>query len=909
MNVFIKKLVFVFLGVLLLTNPLSAAITGKIAGRITDKKTGNPLPGVNVIMVGTMSGASTDLKGYYYVINVKPGTYTVEARMMGYTRERVENVRVSANSTSHINFALSEEVIEGDVVTVVAEAISFKRDQTSSIRNISSEDLDALPVLDFDQVVNLQAGVVEGHFRGGRTGEVAYLVDGLQVTDNFEGAAKTVTVENEAIEDAEIVTGTFNAEYGKAMSGIVNTVTKEGGKRLKGSLNANLGNYYPAGDDTYIGLDAAQFNRNQDYRLSLSGPIFSQWLTLFTNVRFQDLKNHLNGIRRFNVDDYSIYSTGDQTGWVDTKNGDNKYVSLSGEKKLSLLGKLTTYISNNFKLSLLYTGNRDEWQVYNHRYKYNPDGLPTTHRKTDMLAFLLNYMPTKSMFFEVKLSYLDSYYGRYVYENPLDSRYVHDQYLTSAGPGFFTGGQNKNHEERFSKDTNAKFDITWQATQHHSLKSGLLYTLHDIDQQYHTIENEYKNSPDVYYNYWDADRQTYIYPTYKPVIYGNESVFADVYRMKPEEFSAYIQDKMEYDEMVVNLGVRLDYFDPKTNYPSNLRNPANQLRFPDNPERMSTLQKADAQYNVSPRFGISYQLSDRALLHFSYGHFFQIPPYYAYYQNNSFVIEQVNYATHTGNAQLKGQKTVQYEVGLWQQLTDQLDFEVNVYYRDIYDLLSDKVITTYNQIRYGMFTNKDYGNVKGMELKLDFKTHRIGAFLNYTLMFTRGIADNPTQTFTRAGNQADPIPRLIPLNWDQRHSLNMNVRYMANNFVASLIGEYNSGTRYTWTPLQESRLYRVNLYPNNSVKPATINFDLYTYYTIPLTSDLKLKLSLLVQNLLDTRNAVFVNGNTGEANESIVRDVHLMTHRSLFNDYYDVIFNPAAYSPPRYIQFGLGIVF
>ncbi len=908
MGKLMKYFLLFFLGLILINIPLSAATTGKIAGRVTDEKTGKGLPGVNVIVSGTGLGASANADGYYFIINMQPGSYIVECSMIGYARQKAENIRVSANSTTNIDFLLNEEVIEGEVVVVTANAMSFKRDQVSSKQSVSSEDLAALPVLDFEQVVNLQAGVVDGHFRGGRSSEVAYLVDGMQVTDNFSGGEKNVSIENEAIEDAEIITGTFNAEYGKAMSGIVNTVVKEGGQQYKGHLNLNLGNYYPIGDD-YIGLEPAQINRNQDYRFSFSGPLLSKSITFFTNVRYQDLKNHLNGINRFNVDDYSVYGSSDSSEWIDTHNGDDEYVSLSGSKKISFLGKLTAKVPSDFKMSLLYTRNLNDFQVYSHRYKYNPNGLPTSHRNSDMLALMLNYMPKPTMFMEGKISYLNSYYGSYVYEDALDSRYVHDQYFTSSGSGFLTGGQNKNHAERFTKTLNAKFDITWQATQHHSFKTGVLYTKHDIDQQLHSIENEYKSSQDLYSNYFDVDRNTYVYDVYKPITFGNESVFADDYIVNPEEFSAYIQDKMEYDEMVISLGVRMDYFDPKISFPSNLRNPANQLRFPDNPERMSTMEKAEAQYNISPRFGLSYKLSDKALLHFSYGHFFQIPPLYSYYENNSFVIEQVNYATHTGNALLKGQKTVQYEVGLWQQLTDQFNFEINVYYRDIYDLLSDKVLTTYNQVRYGMYTNKDYGNVKGMELKLDFKSKNVGAFINYTLMFTRGIADNPMQNFTRAGDQADPIPRLIPLNWDQRHSLNMNVRYMTKNFTTSLIGVFNSGTRYTWTPLSESRLSRVNLYPNNSVKPATVNFDLYTYYTIPLKGNLKVKLSLLIQNLLDTRNAEFVNSNTGEANESIVKEINLITHRSLYNDYYDVIYNPAAYSTPRYIQFGVGLEF
>lgn len=95
-------------------------------------------------------------------------------------------------------------------------------------------------------------------------------------------------------------------------------------------------------------------------------------------------------------------------------------------------------------------------------------------------------------------------------------------------------------------------------------------------------------------------------------------------------------------------------------------------------------------------------------------------------------------------------------------------------------MLSAQVITTFNQIRYGLYSNKDYGNVKGLEVKYDYRSGSFSAYLNYTLQFTRGNADNPTQTFSRAGDSKDPIPRLIPMSWDQRHTeCNGRVQYRA----------------------------------------------------------------------------------------------------------------------------------
>jgi hypothetical protein len=155
----------------------------------------------------------------------------------------------------------------------------------------------------------------------------------------------------------------------------------------------------------------------------------------------------------------------------------------------------------------------------------------------------------------------------------------------------------------------------------------------------------------------------------------------------------------------------------------------------------------------------------------------------------------------------------------------------------------------------------------------------------------------------------DPIPRLIPLEWDQRHTFNLTVSYGSKNANLTMTGYYDSGTPYTFTPIEESRLYRVNLYPNNSKKPTSYRIDLYGYYDWPLRENMKLRFSVLIENLLDRKNELWVSGQTGHANEVIIRPNDLANHRSLFNDYQDRINNPASFSAPRYVKFGIGILF
>ncbi|MBN1997673.1 TonB-dependent receptor, partial [candidate division KSB1 bacterium] len=713
----------IHLGLLLLLcvfcNFVSAATTGKIAGKVIDKESREPMVGANVMIEGTNYGAAADPNGDFFIINIPPGRYNVIVSMIGYSRTKMQNILVSVNSTTNLNFELSMETLEGQEIIVTASPMSFKKDQTSSVRNVSADQIEVLPIQNMQQVVNMQAGVVNGHFRGGRLDEVSYLIDGVQVDESFDGVGSTATIENDVIKDLEVITGTFNAEYGRAMSGIVNAITKDGGEGFHGSFNGSLGNYYTPHTDLFTGLKAGEVARNQDYKFQIEGPVFPKFLSFFVNVRYQNNKNHLNAIRRFKMDDYSNYAADDPAFWFDLHNGDSSYVPLNNSINRSIFGKLSFRPTPGLKLALIYSNNDDDWGGYNHNYKYAPDGKARTYRKNSLYSFQLNHTITPRMFQELKLSLTDYYSGNYLYENPLDPRYIHDIYTGGGGPGFRTGGQDKNHSERYNKEVTIKYDITWQAHKHHSLKIGALGITHEIDNNDYDIQNKYKNESNVYDNYFDLEKNTFVYPNYAPEIFGDSSLYAEEYVVKPNEFAAYFQDKMEFDEMVINMGVRFDYFDPNTTYPSNRRNPANQLSYPDKPEQTSTKLDADTKYQLSPRFGLSYQLSNTALLRFSYGHFFQVPPMYAMYANNSQLVAPTDYQTQSGNPQLNPEKTVKYEVGLWQELMKDMGLEVTLFYQDIYDLLSMRVISTYNQIQYGLYTNKDYGNSKGLEVKYD----------------------------------------------------------------------------------------------------------------------------------------------------------------------------------------------
>jgi outer membrane receptor for ferrienterochelin and colicin len=906
MKKIINPLLMIIVLLVLSHGILSAQTTGKLAGMVTDASSGEPLAGANVFIENTNLGAAVDLEGAFYILNIPPGNYSVIIEMIGYETQKYEDLRISVNRTVSLDVLLKPAVLEGEVIVVQADKIASKKDQTGSIRTVSSEQMEVLPIESVNDVVAMQAGVVNGHFRGGRMNEVSYLIDGLPVDDAFGGVGRTVELEAESIQDLEVITGNFNAEYGRAMSGVVNAVTKDGGAEIHGTASADFANYFTTHDDIFPGANN-DGPRWQDYNVQLSGPLLLNDLFFFANARYQDNKGHLNGIRRFNVDDFSSF-TEYPNFWYSEATGDSAFVPMNDRENLSLMGKITYRVSNQIRTSLMFTRNDDKWRGYNHAYKYNPDGIAAAYRETNMFLFQLNHMVSNSAFYEFKASYIDNQGGNYLYEDPLDPGYNHDIYLGNNGEtGFYTGGQDKNHSTSTQKDLNLKLDFTWQVNTRHSLKLGSQYIQHELSNHYSQIRNEFEAEEEL----WEPSLDEFgrlVPPPYAPKVFPDSSSYSDFYDVDPMEFSAYLQDKMEYEDMVLNLGARFDYFDPKTVYPSQRRNPANQSTYED-PERNSKYIKADPQYQVSPRISLGYQLGTRAVLRFSYGHFFQMPPMYSMYQNNSFLIVPTDYATTMGNAQVKAQKTVQYEIGLWQEVMHNMGVEVALYYRDHYNLLSAVVVSTYNQIEYGLYSNKDYGNSKGLEFKWDYSSGNIRTFVNYTLQYTRGNADNPTTTFSRAGASLDPIAALIPMSWDQRHTLNATVGYYMPQWGTTLTGYFNSGVPYTWSPLEQSVLANVNLYPNNAYQPERISFDLSAYYLFNVTEMIKLRLTMNVYNLFDRLNENSVNGQTGRAYTAIVQDTDLASHRSNFNDYYDRIQNPAMFSAPRQIKVGLGIIF
>ena len=231
-----KFLLFISILSIFVTHFTFAGTTGKLTGKATDAKTNEALPFVNITITGTSLGAATDIDGNYIILNIPPGKYNVKAQSVGYQPVIMENISISIDLTTKLDFSLTSSTVELQAVIIQGKQDQLKKDVTSSQSMVTADQINSLPVAEFDDVLRLQTGVSKDanggfHIRGGRSSEIAYWVNGISITDPYDNS-RGVDIDNSSIQELQVISGTFNAEYGNAMSGIVNTVTKEGGKGI-----------------------------------------------------------------------------------------------------------------------------------------------------------------------------------------------------------------------------------------------------------------------------------------------------------------------------------------------------------------------------------------------------------------------------------------------------------------------------------------------------------------------------------------------------------------------------------------------------------------------------------------------------------------------------------------------------
>jgi len=878
------QLCTVLLMLILLPVLLLAGTTGKIAGLVEDEKTGEPIPGATVRIAGTDIVTQTDLDGEYFIINLPAGRYSVAVSIIGFQTIEKESVRVLLDLTTPVDFTLEQvEVPLKRQVRVYAERPPIQKDLTASRTIMTADRLSYMPNnLTVQSVIANMAGTVVDHnnnlhVRGGRSGTITYLYDGFSVQDPFAGRSG-IRIMPDALEEINLTSGGFPAEYGEALSGIVNAVTREGTMDYHGKLKFYDG--YSHGYDVYQASygDMERINDNA-VSYNLSGPL-----------------PHLFGKRS------TFFMAGEY-------HHDDGYLPHSEAKEFTQAGKFSFQPTPNMKLTATGSYYRSKDNLYNHRdvndlsYDFNLDGLNVAKSEAYLYGLKGNYnMSEKSIlgfsynhfYTETKQApeaLYDSYWNEWpgysedsngVYNGTIQNdnyQFSQDYYYTG-----FTEGEDfyPVYHKRYTGYDALSMNFTSQVNKFHQLRAGVEYRDYDI--------------------FWDEKQ------------FFNASPYGEKYQQSPKYAMAFVQDKLEFRDFVINAGLRWDYLNSEVEY------------WPDVMDKTGTTVKSEPQSQISPRLGVSHPIADNTVIRFNYGYFFQVPNYIYMYTN---LEGNLNSGLPlVGNPALKAEKTIAYELGLNHLLSDDVRLDVTVYFKDIKNLIATSEIGVVGGNPVTQFVNEDYGSVKGVDVAIE-KIARgyFSGSLVYSFMVAKGNSSSAYDGYYNyIANTTDSVKPVqeYPLDFDQRHTATLIMDYrvprdwsreflgmnIPGSWGLSTIAHYGSGLPYTLTDINGVRYGSIN----EGRMPSTFSVDMRFNKNINIPrSDNFFSFFIEVENLFDRRNVVNVYSNTGRADddgrryeETIDPDGDGPLTVEDVNRYYKLLSSdPQNYSPPRQMRVGL----
>ncbi len=838
-----------------------AGTTGKIAGKVLNKATGEPLPSANIQVAGEKFGAASDPDGYFVILQLKPGTYTLKANLLGFSEQVVTEVQVRADLTTQIDFRLTEGSIAIQEVIVKAERPMINKDETSRTSIINSQTFSDLPVVSFQDVVGLQAGFTTGadgelHARGGRGGEVAYLIDGLPVRDPLSGSFSG-QIDKYAIEELQVLTGGFNAEYGQALSGVVNIVTKEGGDTYSGRIEytsdqLNESPYHKADalalDEWGVDPNGALVQRvdNRGYNLvnnypsaykkqSLSGTP-GLWPDFNMLGQFSAMLNgpvpYLPELKFFVTARY--LNTLDQLPW-----GYNK------EREIN--AKLT-YGVGPLKLNLSSQRFYRLYQPYAHTWKYLQDGYEVRKDFSWRDNLKVSHILSPGTFYEASASYQRRYFNRYEpgkYATfSADGQLLASNYRVknSNTPPFWTGTDNGIYIRNEVETIILKGDFNSQIGQHNLAKSGFEIRRYAIDRL--SFQEPYPSGFHAY----------------------------EKYLKYPLELSAFVQDKIEFDICIINAGVRYDFADVDDSRWASLRAPAgyvNDQKIWVPVGEVSTPTKQQ----ISPRLGIAFPMSERTVFYSSYGHFFQLPDYIDMYTLRDPTLD----GAIVGNPGILPQKTVAFEFGVKHTIASDYTIELSAYSKDITNLTGSTYLTVF-PYEYTVFDNSNYGGVQGFEIGLNKRQSDYWfADLKYTYSVAKGNESDPREGYNdyrRASALLRP-KRVFLLAFDREHVFygtfglefpkefgpSLFDVFPLENISLNVVVRASTGLPYTPQAPDESNTLLIE--KNSGRMSSDQRVDLRLSKTIRF-ADVKVTLFGIVNNVFDDINALNVWATSGD---------------------------------------------
>lgn len=852
------------------------AQVGKITGIVKDASTSEPLIGANILLEGTTIGAATNVDGYYVIINVPPGKYNLKASMVGYAPNVVREIRVSIDQTTEINFSLSSNAFQTEEVVVIATTPIVQKDVSSSRVNLNYAEIENLPVTSLSSVIGLQAGVRSGlEIRGGAANQTAFLVNGVTLRDERDNTPFT-GISYSSIDEIQIQTGGFTADYGNVRSGVVNVVTKEG---ARDKYSFSLITRYSSASSKHFGISANDPNsywirpyvdpKTAWFGTKSTDPVTGQpvW-DAFTKLQYPEFEGWVSVAQKTLLDDdptnditpeqaqkiflwqhrrqldiqnpdYEIDGSfggpvpfaqdfGNLRFFASYRQTENQYlVPLSTDGVKDYFGQLKFTSDIGKGMKVMVQGLLSEVNGTNN----NNAGLPGVFRSPESIGTVMNqvsyidarmYAPeywapstikyqsyggkftnviSPTTLYELNISTFQSKHST----NPARGRDTSRIYnvggvlLDEAPFGFAdfpsTGinglrmgvGFSNSRDSSVVSVYSAKFDFQSQIDQINNFKTGVEFVYTDNRVNSASVD-----------------------------IFLPNGRYRSVWSNFPIRGALYLQDKLEFEGMVANLGVRLDYSDPQGEWYE--YNTYDKAFASENSLGLDTLLKkvtVDKQIDISPRIGISFPITVDSKLFFNYGHFRQLPT-----AENLFLLRRFsdnNQVTTVANPNSPLPKTVSYELGFEQNLFDELLLRLAGYYKDASQqsrLVS--YISRDNKVDYSKTEPTNYSDNRGFELNLTKnRGNWIQGFINYTYD-VRSSGNFGYDTYYESSSQqkryeatatdayqVKPIPRpfananidiFTPTDFGPKFG---NI-FLLGDLRFSIVGNWYSGYYFTW---------------------------------------------------------------------------------------------------------------
>jgi len=993
-----RKIFYLLLLLAIVPVLLTAGTRGKIRGKVVDLQTGEALIGANVYVVGTQSGANTDANGEYQIQNLEAGVYTLKAAYVGYQTITLSGVRVNADLTSYVNFELPSEDIQVGTVEIVAQKPLVQRDNTNAVRITTSEDIEALPTRGVAAIIQLTAGVATSGdnivIRGGRPDEVGFYLDGVSIKSPI-AAGTVVTLNQDVLEEIQVQSGGYSAEFGNSNAGIIRQQMKSGTEQYKVSYEYITDNVtFKSRKDAFDGkkrLGAYWWGYNEQ-SFSTSGPVpFSNNLAkFFFNFNYGFNRGGANWNDPINV------------GWIkDPVSLDSFYLVHPGgpfqgneSERYSYAGTLSLDLKPFIvRFGVNYTWNPGHNGGQNGLATMNQTRRGTVNNWNGLYTAKITQVINPNLYYELNAGYLN--YGGETYDQALgkDPWVYGDSTLNAAAGWTWTRSKNDlsamanlTKEARnyyfqrglsiwglgFTVDGALPSGVNWNKRTGITLAGNLVYMLGKV----HTIKLGGSYEQYTIRNYTavgtaDLANKLYAWKVANPTatatdienykidqqintgvtnfgydVLGNEYDGDGMYEaMKPVTASAFIQDKIEYEDIILNLGLRFDYYDTDgwelkdPTMPETGMDNANNKLIPEG------WQKNPAFKSISPRLGFAFPVTDKTVFHAEWGKFVQMPAYNQMYTGLHAYANALRGGFFIAAPVALGfrpTRTTQYELGFSQQLGDAFSVDITGYYRDIKDQLNYRIIKVNKNSKYSdyaTFANGDFATTKGLELTFNMRRYK-NVLVNANLSFqdARGTGSNPSSNAGIVGSPLDGVtvftPQYIsPLSFDYPMRGNVNVDYRFGNdsdvpsylrmFGVSALVRFSSGHPYTLgtgglNAETDARFRQPLEALNTSLTPNQLYFDLRVDKTFQIMDKLSANIYVFVINLFDIKNETDVHLKTGTASDN--GDIYnpdtvsknIANYGQLYRDAELAFYqynNRGFYSGPRQVRLGLRFEF